>query len=200
MILLIIVAFITPFVNFAYGFVRKYVNISFVENLMSKAYYYLNDTSSEWGLAVQASSFMTVERIIYVSFAVFVSAYYILNSYPISKTIRPIEQSKETAMFQNFAFVAGGLFTLACASMLTPGYWRFYSALVIFGGVFFIPYTESNLYKKISVFIKIYLLAVGFAGLAMGVYQIRTGIKDIISSMLITSPLFVFVKDLLNLM
>lgn len=199
-IFLIAVAFVTPIINFIYNTFMGITSNSLITWVINRAYFYFNDNSSEWGLAVQASGFQTFQRIVYVSLALVFCVYFILNSYQFSRKIEIINTDSKTANFQSFAFITG-LLAISCVAMLRPEYWRFASALIIFGGIIYIPFAESEVSKKISAFINTYSCALCAVCVAM--CMIRTsvrGLADIFSSMIFTCPLFIFFKDLMYLM
>lgn len=202
-ILLFILAVIPTAVDWMYGTFLGMINNSVIKTVIAKAYYYFFDNSSIWGLAIQGNLYYNIRRIVYISFTIITCVYFFSNVYMSKKVFSEKKVGLKINKLQNYVFIII-LLAISCTNTLTHEYWRFVSALVIFGGVYYIPYAEGIIYKKFSLIIKLfsYIFCALGSSLSLYFFTLRNfhGIKTIFSLMPSTCPIFILLKDILILM
>lgn len=202
-ILLFLLAFIPLIINWVYDAFFGVLNISAINTVIAKAYNYFLDNTSMWGIAIQGNLYYDIRRIVYISFTIITCIYFISNIYMSKVYSSEKTVSLRTNKLQNYVFIII-LLALSCTNTLTHEYWRFVSALVIFGGVYYIPYAEGVICRKFSLIVILFSYIFCALGAVLSLYFFTlknfNGINTIFSSMPSTCPIFILLKDLLIFM
>lgn len=198
-VMLILVGSINTLASAAHKFMLRIPSGNIVIDLLKtfarKADGYLNDTSSAWGLFAQRSLTLRVERMIDISFAVFVS---LLILVIIKKGISKLEgDDQRIKSMRNYSFTVC-LLTISCAPMLIPGYWRFYSLAVLFSAV---PYFEvSTCGNKNMKLLANAIFLVTPLSCAIWIKSILySDLTALFVQPYISSPIIILIKDLFGL-
>lgn len=203
---LLIIA-VKPTVDLAYSLIDSIsgssVIILAIRDVIKRAYMYFNDTNSAWGLVVQNSGSQRAMRYFYIALAVVIC----INIAVLSKekvwekvaaNVRICNYNVRIKRVVDYAFNIG-LMTIACAPMLTPEYWRFASALILFSGpVYFIgnDLFEGRLYTLFNNSIFIIMIPC----MLLWMRELRTtDLTVLFLKPFISSPFVVFFKDIINL-
>ena len=141
MIVVILAVFISPIVSILQRNIQRITNNQLLIYVIRKAYNYLFDTSSAYGLSIQNSTRSLVTRILFLSLVAVICIIQFRFS-RISKE-QKIITSKTSQSFITYVLITG-LMALACTFMLRPEYWRFSATVIIFGGAIICPYFASK--------------------------------------------------------
>lgn len=198
-VMLILVGAINTLASAAHKFMLRIqagnIVVDLLKTFTRKADEYLNDTSSSWGLFAQKSLTLRIERLIDISFAVFIS---LLILFIIKKGISKLEvDDQRIKSMRNYSFIVC-LLTISCTTMLIPGYWRFYSLAVLFSAV---PYFEASTCgnKNIKLLANGIFLVTPVA-CAIWVKMISySDLTALLAHPFISSPIIILIKDLFGL-
>ena len=133
-----------------------------IGRMIVKAHSYFFDTSTEWGLEIQASGSETLIKLLYMSLA-FVYCFLSLCRRKSKQTI--LIKATEVRIlgledFNQFVFYID-LMAIACIPMLRPEYWRFIASVIALGsGVYFYSFL-SRISGRTMELIWLIVLAIG---------------------------------------
>ena len=163
-----------------------------------KAYVFFNDTSSAWGLIVQQSGSQRLARVLYISIAVLfcISALNIILK-KIKTTDFKIDVGFDKILLFNFYT---GLCTIACVQMLMPEYWRFVSALILFGSIIYFFVLKNDIGRLRIALIKLSFLIMPFCT-ALWVRALFNScvVTQLFYKPFISSPIIILVMDIFDM-
>ena len=176
------------------------VIVAMIKFAIRKGYGFFNDTDSHWGLIVQRSGSQRLARIVYIliAFIICVSAVIV-----ILKTRK--EDTPDTYYDKNyskfFMFVTdNGFLTISCISMLTPEYWRFASALIVFGAAIYLFVQKKVTGKIQKAFLNLIFIPMPVGTLLWVRELINSSVTlDLVYKPFISSPIIVVVMDVFDL-
>ena len=197
------VAFIFPILDWLNSVIPRLTGNSaltrMIRKFITKAYWYFNDSSSSWGLLVQKSTSFRMERFANIALA-FIFCF--LSFYLSEKKIIPItperneKQVDKIYSIMDYSFYLG-VFTIACIPMLTPEYWRFFTAMTTFAGGIYL--TSSNWAPKYVRFLhKIIFLFAFLCAVIWARGLLNSELNSLFLKPFISSPVLIFVNDVLN--
>ncbi len=198
-IMLIMVGTVNVLANTAHSLIlmvqSSNIVVDLIKTIIIKADMYLNDTTSSWGLVAQRSVKLTVERVIDIAFAVFISLLilYIVKSRLSENGI----DNKRTKFMRDYSFIIC-LLTISCVNMLTPEFWRFYSLAVLFSAVSYFEISKfgSRNIKLISN--GIYLITP--ISCVIWIHSIiNSDLTKLLLHPFISSPIIIMIKALINI-
>lgn len=165
-----------------------------------KGYYFFNDTSSEWGQIVQSSSSQKLARIVYIAIA-FIFVLHMLTQFHKQKKKNALRLDSNHGFLAvcDFSYFAG-LFAIACLPMLMPEYWRFASAMILFGGTMYfyiLQKTKERSIGRVSLYCIYFLMPVATA-LWVREFLSQSNVFDLVIQAFISSPVFVVLRNLFN--
>lgn len=199
---------IKPMVDLAYSMIGLIPGTSLlsgaIRDAIARAYRYFNDTSSTWGLIVQNSGSQRLMKIFYITLAVVIC----INAVIISRK-NILEKIKDNTEVQNYdlkikkmidyAFSIG-LLTISCAPMLTPEYWRFVSALILFsGGIYFVgkKYINEGILCLFNESIFVFILPC----VILWIRELQKAhLETLLFKPFVSSPIIVLFIDIINLL
>ncbi len=198
---------VKPAVDLAYSLIGNIsgssVITSAIQDVVARAYRYFNDTNSAWGLVVQKSGSQRAMRYFYIAVAVVICIdIFILSKQKIWEkvelSVRKDFYNVKIKRIVDYAFTIG-LMTIACVPMLTPEYWRFVSALILFSGpVYFISknYVDGRFFELFNHSIFILMIPC----MLLWMREMRASdLSTLFLNPFISSPFVVFFKDIINL-
>lgn len=199
---------VKPAIDFLYSLVGYIPNSSVftlaVRDAIVRAYRYFNDTNSVWGLIVQNSGSQRAMRYLYITLAIVIC----INAAVLSRKklwdriafdAGIDKYERKIKRMVDYAFTIG-LMTIACAPMLTPEYWRFVSALIMFSGaIFFVNkkcFSGTIIgYLNYSIFLFV------IPCMLLWMRELRTSdLTVLLLQPFIGSPLIVALKDIVNML
>lgn len=172
--------------------------ITLFANAVRKGYLYFNDTDSDWGLRVQSSGSQLLMRIVYISLAVLFCVTAVVCF------IRRFREKQSQLLIKDklhkvyFFDLYTGFLTIACVSMLTPEYWRFVSAMILFGGCLYMYASRSSTRLVRYLINMIFLLAPCCTALYIRSLYMSSEIKLLLTDQFFASPIVVLIKDLIH--
>lgn len=171
---------------------------SFISGVIIKSYNYFYDTSSAWGLTVQASGSEKIFRVVYISLGVI----FCVSSYTLSKYgVEAISYNKKRniATFVEFSLYAG-LMTIACAPMLRPEYWRFAAIqIMISGPTYLLLMSHKNIPKIWKNFLSvIFLLMPVGATLWIRNVFLYVDAQEFLLQPLVTNPILLVLRGIVH--
>ena len=171
-------------------------------NMIMKAYRYFNDTSTEWGLEVQASGSEKVFKILYITIVVILCVLWIITEKkrPAGGILNLSEEKPGLALMNDYTFYVC-LMAVACVPMLRPEYWRFTATAIALGGGIFVRSKSPGIR---SIFIDLIWFAMMILGIFCMVLWLRnmTIYADLPSTVISAagaSPLVILVRAIMNL-
>lgn len=201
---LAVVAFLYPVLEILNKLAGRMTgSLAFAGGAIIKAYRYFNDTSSEWGLEVQASGSEKVFKIVYIAIALILCVLWILTERKKVKGILPLattEKEKELCLMNNFTFYIG-LMAIACAPMLRPEYWRFSATAIALGGGIFARTKQPGIRNAFYDLIWLGTFVLGIFGMILWIRNL-TIYAEFLPTMTAAagaSPLLILLKAILNL-
>lgn len=195
-ILLIGTIMINPIVDFLNRNVSSITSNEMIGFVVRKAYNYLFDTNSAYGLAVQASMRSWVTRILYLTLAIlFLVMFFSLMNNRKENTYKIF--FKETAASYQSYIVITALMALACSTMLRPEYWRFTATMIVFGSGVVLLFLDCDK-PKIIALIKYPFWGVAVMCFVVWGYQLTWfDFGQQFVDMMLSSPVAVLMKYLL---
>lgn len=191
---LAMVFLVNPIVQLLYSNISRVTSSPFILYIVSKAYNYLFDTSSAYGLRVQNSSRSFVARVLYLSLVAIVCII-IYKGYLEKENDNKAEESQ----FDTYVLITG-LVALSCMFMLRPEYWRFSATVIVFGGAAVIPFLRK---PPKDLFDQTVKLAYPFLAVACGMiswYQVLwTDLSQLLTDALVSIPVLNAVQDIIHI-
>ena len=187
---------IGPTVDFLHSHPGPLAASSILLSVVNKAFNYYFDTSSSYGLRVQNSTRSAVARILYLSLVLLIC----LIEYRIHgrRKVALRDATKESGTFHLFDFMLG-LMALSCIFMLRPEYWRFETAMVLFGGSIMLPWLQSRLKSAYDTILGCLTTFVAICCFAIWAYQLTwIDLPSLLSKFILGSPLVVFFRDIIS--
>lgn len=146
---LMICAMVNVIVSFLYNITSSISSsnpiVTIIRELVKKAYWYMNDTSSENAMIIKSSGTQALRRYTTIALAAIIcilayqAAKYI--NYKIQTGTRGKAEFRRTLYMIDFAFSIG-LLTISCLPMVSPQYWRFGSLLFLVAGPVFFEFQK----------------------------------------------------------
>ncbi len=189
-LLLILAAFIGPFVELLYFTIPYYTSNVFVNFLMIKSYNYFFDRGTDWGIEVSNSAYFGVHKFLYISL---MAAFCIL-----ALQYNTIQKTKRENLlnYQQFVFLLS-LMAISCFPMLRPEYWRFTAVAFVCSSALLLMSMQKPLksvWEKVSL---TYIMGLAPICLCLWLYRLQYfNISDWIYSILTTSPVVCLIKDI----
>ncbi|MCI8506880.1 MAG: hypothetical protein HFI67_11925 [Lachnospiraceae bacterium] len=198
----VILLAVTILINLIVELLEKNINLItdnyVIQYLIRKAYNYLFDTNSAYGLAVQASLRSSITRILYLTLAVLFVLMFFVLLYNKTKNRREVAFQNVLEKYQTFIMVLA-LMALACSTMLRPEYWRFTAALIIFGSgiVLLFMGLPRNIISQLlkNLFLVLTVMCFFIWGYQFSYFNY----KKLIVDMMLNSPIIVAIQHLIRL-
>lgn len=177
-------------------------SLAIVGGAIMKAYRYFHDTSSEWGLEVQASGSEKVFKIVYIAIALILCMLWFLSERKKTKGAILLTTGKdpELCLMNNYTFFVG-LMAVACAPMLRPEYWRFSATVIAMGGGIFARTKQAGIRNVFYDLIWLGTFGLGVIGMILWIRNL-TIYAEFLPTLLAAagaSPLLILLKAILNL-
>ena len=177
-------------------------SLAIIGGAIMKAYRYFTDTSSEWGLEVQASGSEKVFKIIYIAIALIFCVLWILTERKKAKDsiFCTSEKKAGLCLMNNYTFFIG-LMAVACSPMLRPEYWRFSATAIAMGGGIFVRTKQYGVRNALFDLSWIGMFGLGIIGMILWIRNL-TIYADFLPTLIAAaeaSPLLIFIKAFLNL-
>ena len=177
-------------------------SLAILGGAIMKAYRYFNDTSSEWGLEVQASGSEKVFKIVYIALALILCVMWILTERKKVKEnlLSVTGKEAELKLINNYTFYVG-LMAVACAPMLRPEYWRFSATAIALGGGIFTRTKQRGIRNHFFDLAWMGTAGIGIIGMILWVRNL-TIYAEPLSTLVAAagaSPLLILLKAMMNL-
>lgn len=195
-LVVILAVFISPIVSVLQRNIQKITHNELLNYVIRKAYNYLFDTSSAYGLSVQNSTRSLLMRILFLTLVAVIC----LIQFRVSRQSRGGKDLNRTSGQSFNAFVLiSGMMALACTFMLRPEYWRFAATVIIFGGTIICPYyaTKSTKYRDYGLK-AVFLVLVPMCAVTVWYQLSWLDYPQLAIDAFYNCPLFVIGKDLLT--
>ena len=188
---------INPIVDFLNSSMFRVTSNPYVLLVINKAYNYLFDTSTAYGLAVRASLRSTVTRVFYLSIMVAIVLFFFEKISVEKKSNRRI-LTDSGEYFTNYVLITC-LLALACTFMLRPEYWRFSATAIVFISIMLLPLLEYSESYTVCRITKYFILFLTLGCFLLWMYQLTwLNTYELISNTLITSPAITIARALIS--
>ena len=193
-LIIVFTILVNPVVDFLHENIRRITSSPLIVFVINKAYNYLFDTSSSYGLRVQRSVRSLIARILYLSLVAIIC--FIIYKRNNSN----YDEFKDDNNYSLYVLITG-LIALSCMSMLRPEYWRFAATVITFGSVAVLPIMSNSSRSTISVILVRILIPI--LVILCGIiswYQITwTDTSQLISDAILNVPIFNLIKGIANI-
>ena len=168
---------------------------------IQKGFGYFMDTSSSWGLEVQASGSERLFKLLYMLIVIVMCACCVLaEKRKIQTSVLEYGiKDREWRLFNNYVFYIG-LAAVACIPMLRPEYWRFAAIMIALGGGIF--FKDVLPFKAERAIVWLALVPVALCCMALWIRNM-TIYADGLGTLkmgFVSSPFIIIFRDLLHLL
>ena len=168
LLLLLLTIMVNPAVSFLHLHIGSITSNQLITFVINKAYNYLFDYSSAYGIRTANSIRSLLARIAYlILVAIIIFIAFRIDEYRFATN--PI-YTNNLFSFESFV-VSIGLLALSCTFMLRPEYWRFAAVMIVFSSSILSPYLLRVRKKKKGVMYYL-LLVVALTCIVINWYQI----------------------------
>lgn len=177
--------------------------VAIVGGAIMKAYRYFNDTSSEWGLEVQASGSETVFKLLYILIAVILCIMWLLTEKkkPHDLLTNLYGHNSGLRVMGNFTFYTC-LLAVACTPMLRPEYWRFTATGIALSGCIYAGNQQAGIRRQAYDLVWLALAGLGVICMILWIRNITlyANAPQTLITAAYSSPFVILLKAMLNIL